>query len=199
MCQGDCCNEFASNPQVQLLYVMVAIIYALASFGAGIVFIVEEGDLLALEWLIGIVGLLVLVTWIIMLSSRCCAPCCCREKMPDVPQACPPGECSCQNVALLDYPFHIAVAGDLATTLLLSILEGLTLDSLRGLRLVVIGWAILVCVSACTGFRKFVILNEQRAMRPAPTHPGAMVVGTPGGQGAVVGAPVQVPAFQEVD
>ena len=50
-----------------------------------------------------------------------------------------------------------------------------------------------VCVSACTGFRKFVILNEQRAMRPAPTHPGAMVVGTPGGQGAVVGAPVQVP------
>ena len=40
---------------------------------------------------------------------------------------------------------------------------------------------------------KFVILNEQRAMRPAPTHPGAIVVGTPGGQGAVVGAPVQVP------
>ena len=50
-----------------------------------------------------------------------------------------------------------------------------------------------VCVSACTGFRKFVILNEQRAMRPAPMHPGAMVVGTPGGQGAVVGTPVQVP------
>ena len=33
-----------------------------------------------------------------MLSSRCCAPCCCREKMPDVPQACPPGECSCDLV-----------------------------------------------------------------------------------------------------
>ena len=50
-----------------------------------------------------------------------------------------------------------------------------------------------VCVSACTGFRKFQILNEQRAMRPAPTQPGVMVVGTPGGQGAVVGTPVQVP------
>lgn len=50
-------------------------------------------------------------------------------------------------MALLDYPFHIAVAGDLATTILLSLLEGLThegpMDTLRGLRLVVIGWAIL--------------------------------------------------------
>eukprot|EP00435_Cladocopium_sp_Y103_P074620 s8_g50.t1 len=193
MCQGDCCNEFATNPQVQLLYVAVAILYALASFGAGIVLIVEEGNLLVLEWLIGIIGLLVLIAWINMLSSRCCAPCCCPNQMPDVPQACPPGECSCQNVVILDYPFHIAVAGDLVTTITLNLLENLTLKTLRSLRLLVIVWAILVCVSACTGFRKFQILNQQSAMRPTPTQPGVMVVGTPGGQGAVVGTPVQVP------
>mmetsp|Transcript_35506 Transcript_35506/g.57127 ORF Transcript_35506/g.57127 Transcript_35506/m.57127 type:complete len:205 (+) Transcript_35506:52-666(+) len=199
MCQGDCCNEFASNPQVQLLYVVVSIIYALATFGVAILLIIEEGNTLVLEWVIAIVGLLVLVTWIIMLSSRCCAPCCCRAQMPDVPQPCPPGECSCQNVALLDYPFHIAVIGDIVTTLVLNLLESVMdhavggLETLKGLRLVVIAWAILVCVSACTGFRKFVLLNEQRAMRPAPPHPGAMVVGAPGGQQAVVGTPVQVP------
>ena len=54
-----------------------------------------------------------------------------------------------QNVALLDYPFHIAVIGDIVTTLVLNLLESVMdhvaggLETLKGLRLVVIAWAIL--------------------------------------------------------
>eukprot|EP00438_Fugacium_kawagutii_P009984 Skav234403 [mRNA] locus=scaffold873:298205:298690:- [translate_table: standard] len=152
--------------------------------------------MLALDWVVGVIGLSVFATWITMLSSRCCAPCCCGPQMPDVDPPCPPGECSCSNLHLLDYPFYIAVSGDIAGTFVISLIEAATLQSMPGLRAVVFVWAILVAVGAVTGFRKFRLLSEKSAMRSAqsvaggtstPT-PGVTVVGTP-----VVGSPVRTP------
>ena len=177
-----CCNECASSPQVQLYYIVVAIAYALAAFARAILALVNVNEVVV-QWIIGIIGLVALASWILMLSSRCCAPCCCKEQMPDVPQPCPPGPCACDNANILDYPFHIAMIGDLVSEIVLGFISTRTRElgmlppeEYWMLRRVAILWAILLCVFACTGFRKFQMLN---ARRKAPVQMPGAVVGAP--------------------
>lgn len=50
----------------------------------------------------GQVGILFFIVWLVVLFSRCCAPCCCT--MPDV--ECP---CPCKAFHLLDVPFYLGM------------------------------------------------------------------------------------------
>lgn len=146
--------------------------------------------MLVLDWLTGVIGLAVFATWITMLSSRCCAPCCCGPQMPDVDPPCPPGECSYSNLHLLDYPFYLAVSGDVAGAMVTSLIEAVTEQYMPGLRIMVFVWAILVSVGAVTGFHKFRILSEKYTLRSAETVVGGTPTATPGV--TVVGTPVTV-------
>ncbi|CAE7555235.1 CPK2, partial [Symbiodinium sp. CCMP2456] len=52
-----------------------------------------------------------------MISSRCCAPCCCQDTMPNVPAPCPVGPLNqAINPKILDYPFMIGIGGEVVTT-----------------------------------------------------------------------------------
>ncbi|CAE7420996.1 unnamed protein product [Symbiodinium natans] len=153
MCQADCCNEFATNPQVQLLYIIAAITYIVSAFLAGVLLVVvdvntlrfAEPNIFLLAWIVEIIGLAVIVAWITMVSSRCCAPCCCKEQMPDV-QACPLGECNANNLTLLDFPFHVAMIGILASRFLIEVLKTLGTDVDEDVEWSVLLWVVLAQV-----------------------------------------------------
>ena len=205
MCQGACCNDFASNPEMQLVYVVGAVVYSLATLLVVILAFVDS-NILIVEWTFSIIGLGIFILWITMISSRCCAPCCCKELMPDVPSPCPPGPMAKNNLVVLDYPFMIGVSGDLVTSFGISLISGArdsvrgvrdsgSLEVLRIIRVVTLLWGILMAIGAATGFLKYRLLCEQKAMRQV-VPPGTMIVGTPmaNPDATVVGAPVQVPS-----
>ena len=193
MCNGACCNDFATNPEMQLVYVAGAVVYAVATIGVAFISMMED-NVQVLEWIFGLMGLGVFILWIMMLTSRCCSPCCCKEEMPDVPAPCPPGPMTCQNPKVLDYPIMIGVGGDLVTSFLVDFIVISTassfedLEMLKYTRLVSLVWAIPMGIGACTGYAKYKMLKEQRSMRP----PATMTVGTPTAtpQATVVGTPV---------
>lgn len=164
---------------------MLSSSYRLA-FGA------SEDHVELLEWIINLILLAVFVTWIVILSSRCCAPCCCGPQMPDVPQPCPVGPLSCENLPLLDYPMLIAFGGEFLTGFLVALVYSITdgflnprdRDVAGTARLISVAWIALAVVGAATGLRKFRLMRE----RPPSVPVGTPVVGTPHNQ--VVGAPI---------
>ena len=124
------------------------------------------------------------VTLLILLISRFCAPCCCANDMPDVPPPCPQGECSCNNLIVLDYPLIFAFAGDAilgtildfsSTFVVISDPEGW--ETVRYFRMINLLWAVLAFVGVYTGLRKYRLMNERIVSIP-PSTPG-VVVGTP--------------------
>ena len=179
MCQGACCNAFASNLEMQLVYIAAAVVQSLAMLGYFIVSEMEGHELIA-EWTYGIIGLGSFALWIMMIASRLIAPCCCKELMPDVPNPCPPCE-SC--MVLMDYPFMIGAGGDLLTTLVIIFIGYGDEDSrgiLRTQRLFTWGWC--VAAGACTGCVKYQLLWDQqwkKEMEKEREVENATVVGAP--------------------
>ena len=180
MCQGACCNDFASNPEMQLVYIAAAMVQSLAMVGYYILSEMEGHELTA-EWTYGIIGLGIFALWIMMIASRLIAPCCCKELMPDVPNPCP--WCA-STLVLMDYPFMIGAGGDLLTTLLISFIGNGDEDSRRMLRSQrLFTWGCFVAGGTCTGCVKFQLLCYQRCEKKEEVE-----------NATVVGAPVEVPS-----
>eukprot|EP00435_Cladocopium_sp_Y103_P045623 s168_g13.t1 len=204
MCNASCCNDFASSPKMQLFYVAAPAVYAITFITAFVVAMAhseEERDPIDFEALqaatfLVLVG--VFVTWIMILVSRCCLPCCYREMASStVPPPCPCGPCSCQNLVLLDYPLMIAFGGEVfsfAIDLLFAFIfvgtvftEGhrdsrgkvAAIRVTRILRLLRLVWVALAIIAVGTGLRKFQLLHQQARSMAVPAQVPGAVVGTP--------------------
>ncbi|CAK9009822.1 unnamed protein product [Durusdinium trenchii] len=205
MCEGKCCNELGSSSYMQLFYIVACAIYAvvlLAFFIMGLV----EADLnlntALVEYLLNVGAV---VVFVLITTSRCCAPCCCPEQMPDVPRPCPCGPCSSTNLVLLDYPFLIAIGGQFTVEFLVSSLIHWTMDFeyedgveiLHMARLINVIWMVLATVGICAGLRRYQLMQAQIVAPITPAHgvhadlPMGTVVGLP-----VVGNPVS-PSVKE--
>eukprot|EP00439_Symbiodinium_sp_Y106_P007411 s6713_g1.t1 len=98
----------------------------------------------------------VFVIWIIMVSSRCCAPCCCQDTMPNVPSPCPLGPLNmAMNPKILDYPFMIGIGGEVVTT-------APTGDNMMVLQLTRFLWVGLTTLGAFCAFRRFVMMRQRQ-------------------------------------
>eukprot|EP00440_Ansanella_granifera_P069721 gb/GFBE01075645.1/.p1 GENE.gb/GFBE01075645.1/~~gb/GFBE01075645.1/.p1 ORF type:complete len:277 (+),score=40.22 gb/GFBE01075645.1/:1-831(+) len=130
--------------------------------------------------------LLSLAICLALLIPRCCAPCCCAEKVPDVPQPCPPGECSCNNGKLLDYPLMITYFCKACVTsvefLLFDFIPLSHLSSRMTRIIFPAPWVICVLVSLAAGTRKYFLMRDSSADRAE-------------GEATVVGRPVALEAL----
>eukprot|EP00439_Symbiodinium_sp_Y106_P019736 s2508_g2.t1 len=114
MVDCGCCNDVAVSPNLQLFYGVVCILYVLSSLGEFLAAGMDGPDMM-LACVTMSTLFVIMVLWILMLASRCCAPCCCREAVPDVPPTCPLGPCQTSNPKCLDYPFMIGMGGEVVT------------------------------------------------------------------------------------
>eukprot|EP00931_Biecheleriopsis_adriatica_P036519 TRINITY_DN21029_c0_g1_i1.p1 TRINITY_DN21029_c0_g1~~TRINITY_DN21029_c0_g1_i1.p1 ORF type:complete len:338 (-),score=53.23 TRINITY_DN21029_c0_g1_i1:143-1156(-) len=106
----SCCNDCGSSPRVQLCLVLLGIVDALVQLVGTIVLWTHLSD--HLELILPLEALCVLLSVVIfwsLVGPRCCAPCLCGDKLPDVPHPCPRGTCSCTINELLDYPLMISL------------------------------------------------------------------------------------------
>mmetsp|Transcript_13977 Transcript_13977/g.26093 ORF Transcript_13977/g.26093 Transcript_13977/m.26093 type:complete len:209 (+) Transcript_13977:54-680(+) len=202
---AHCCNDLGSSPLLQLLVFAACCLQLLVS----LVVILGFADIIALPdnavveaiFILIVLGLLIL--WIMLLASRCCAPCCIQEVMPDVPPPCPCEMCSPSNPTCLDYPFFIAVGGQVVTAVLFVVVETLAyqnrrlLRAMRFLRIFQLVWVVLAIVAAFCAIRKFFLMKRGLVVGPHRGATGAVVgsatgYGPAGGDVTVVGAPVAV-------
>merc|ERR1712241_1016017 len=109
-----------------------------------------------------VILLLTAVSFWVIVSSRCFAPCCCVNKTPDVPEPCPIGRCAPNNPKVLDYPLVVLFAGqgwvgifEAMLMYLLATDKDLDLDLVRLLRLV---WLLVALVGLCTGIMKWKLM-----------------------------------------
>jgi len=156
------CNDLGSSRKLQLGYVGIAALDLLL----GILGIMENFiDHVSLARILGMLSLIVVllafISFWIMVSSRCCAPCICDDKTPDVPQPCPIGPCALNNQKLLDYPLLILFAGsgEIGILLIVAIhfIDAANLSIVRLWRLLWLGLAVL---GIFTGIMKWKLMRQ---------------------------------------
>jgi len=157
------CNDLGSSRKVQVGYVGVAAVALLVGMVLTLWEFVSSDNLGHDESLGRVLGrIIVFLTFIsfwVMVSSRCCAPCFCASKMPDVPEPCPIGPCKPNNPKLLDYPLLILFAGQGWIGVFQMVVELVTdsgdLTMLRIWRLV---WLLVALLGLFTGIMKWKVM-----------------------------------------
>ncbi|CAE7714503.1 unnamed protein product [Symbiodinium sp. CCMP2592] len=199
---ANCCDDLGSSANMQLIYVMAAIVYILTSVAAAVVQVFAGGlEGTGVRPLVSLMLLGVFVLWIIMISSRCCAPCCCQDTMPNVPSPCPVGPLNmAMNSKILDYPFMIGIGGEVVTTapaVLLPVFFRSFRDDRGGnmmvLQLTRFLWVGLTTLGAFCAFRRFVMMRQQQLAGAGEVPPGMVT------QGVVTGTTVGVPVGVAVE
>ncbi|CAK0896714.1 unnamed protein product [Prorocentrum cordatum] len=171
---SSACNMLGSHPTVQLyLLLSIGMLSFLMAFKASLQLaanlavltredIVDEitGLQAHLQFFNVLVSSVAILNFWILVGPRCCAPSCCGDELPDIPQPCPS---TCEKVDFLDYPMVIAYVGFIFAPSEYT--------------------AILGAVSFCTGARKYYIMRHPgvSAFGRAVGNPrqAAMIVGRP--------------------
>ena len=172
MVDCGCCNDVAVSPNLQLFYGVVCILYVLSSLGEFLAAGMDGPDMM-LACVTMSTLFVIMVLWILMLASRCCAPCCCREAVPDVPPTCPLGPCQTSNPKCLDYPFMIGMGGEVVTegTRRVVLPACLYTNFIRGewdfspLQLCRLLWVTLLILGTFTSLKKYQIMRKMALHR----------------------------------
>ncbi|CAE7226594.1 unnamed protein product [Symbiodinium natans] len=118
VCGDDnCCTYIGGSPSMQLLYAAASSTYAVIGSLAFTRDMAEVAGAYiyaprAMTLIMYAVGGCVAVLWILMVASRCCAPFCCAASLRDVPHPCPL-QCTSKSAQCMDYPFMIALGGEI--------------------------------------------------------------------------------------
>jgi len=171
---GVLCNRLGSSRKVQAQYVMVVCIYLLFAIVHTITEFVTDLNM-NLQVLDHLIVLITAISFWVLVSSRCLAPCCCPTKTADVPDPCPPSPGK-----LLDYPLIILFAGQgwvgICEALLMLLASSADEVNMRMWRLLKLGLILVGLVGLCTGLIKWKLMGKQ-IEDPADEKTQAGIVG----------------------
>jgi len=176
------CNDCGSSKRVQLAVLFatlgllpVLLVDAILTW-ADAVNVPELFELLTGAQLL--VGLVIFWT---LVGPRCCAPCCCKDQMPDVPIPWPYGDCSSARGTLLDYPLMLSTGGDALGSIFRNFLfrHSAIHDYLS------LVWLIGVFLGLAAGTMRYFQMREHIALQNTPQVIGQPVYLVDGGAVAV--------------